>query len=175
MLIRHGRTDWNKMKLIQGWSDVELNEEGIGEVKKFSESIKRNYWDYIISSDLSRARHTADIISKYLNIPLLVTEKLRERNYGVFEGLDIESLWNKNTQINVISELPEGESYKNFYKRINCFWNTLTQDYIDKNLIVVTHKGVLHIICNIIGITNEWDNLSFLEVDFGNTYNGKSK
>lgn len=41
MLIRHGQTDWNKKKLVQGWSDIELNEEGINETKKFSKSIEK--------------------------------------------------------------------------------------------------------------------------------------
>ena len=166
MLIRHGQTDWNKKKLVQGWSDIELNEEGINETKRFSKSIEKNYWDYVISSDLSRARETATIISKHLNIPLLITDKLRERNYGVYEGFDIEYLTYKQTHINIMSEFPEGESYKFFYKRINFFWNRLIQEYSDKNLIIITHKGVLHIICNIIGIKIEWDNLTFIEVDF---------
>jgi probable phosphoglycerate mutase len=168
LLIRHGQTDWNKKKLIQGWSDIQLNEEGVSEVKEFSKSIKRDYWDYVISSDLSRARHTADIISKTLSIPLIITDRLRERNYGLYEGLDIKCLLNKQTRLNFKSELLEGESYKIFYKRVNLSWNILYEKYGDEKIIVVTHKGVLQIICNIIGITKKWDNLSFLEVDFQN-------
>ena len=171
LLIRHGQTDWNKKKLIQGWSDIQLNEEGVSEVKEFSKSIKRDYWDYVISSDLSRARHTADIISKTLSIPLIITDRLRERNYGLYEGLDIKCLLNKQTRLNFKSELLEGESYKIFYKRVNLSWNILyekSKKYGDEKIIVVTHKGVLQIICNIIGITKKWDNLSFLEVDFQN-------
>ena len=169
LLIRHGQTDWNCQNKIQGWSDVDLNNKGISEINDLCKFIKKGYWDYVITSDLTRAKQTAEIISKKLNIPIVILANLRERNYGVFEGNYIECLKNENIQFNFLTKVPAGESYKHFYKRIFNCWDIIYRKYKSKKIIIVTHKGVMQIICSIVGISNnKCDDLSSVEFYFIN-------
>ncbi|WP_240607359.1 histidine phosphatase family protein [Cryobacterium aureum] len=87
-LIRHGQTDWNAAARIQGATDIPLNDVGRGQAADAVAPLKRYSWDFIVSSPLSRAAETADLIGEQLGldearrIPGLI-----ERNYGPAEGL----------------------------------------------------------------------------------------
>ena len=87
-LIRHGQTDWNAAARIQGATDIPLNDVGRGQAADAVAPLKRYGWDFIVSSPLSRAAETADLIGEQLGldaarrIPSLI-----ERNYGPAEGL----------------------------------------------------------------------------------------
>ena len=87
-LIRHGQTDWNAAARIQGATDIPLNDVGRGQAADAVVPLKRYDWDFIVSSPLSRAVETADLIGQQLGldaarrIPGLI-----ERNYGPAEGL----------------------------------------------------------------------------------------
>lgn len=161
MLVRHGKTEWNVNDRIQGWSDIDLNEEGIFQVKKFCKMLKKGYWNYVLSSDLKRASHTANLISEYLNIPIITYSGFRERNYGKLEGATKQELANEYLKINYLSTMPEGESYKTFYRRVHkCLYDVICT-YGNAKIIIVAHNGVLQIISNYFGVSNEWDNLSY--------------
>lgn len=85
-LLRHGQTDSNLSGIIQGQSlDVPLNGEGIKQSKKVAELLK-GHIEKIISSDLLRAYQTAEIIGETLGISVETDKRLREMNYGVWEG-----------------------------------------------------------------------------------------
>jgi probable phosphoglycerate mutase len=87
-LIRHGQTDWNAAARIQGATDIPLNNVGRGQAADAVAALKLYDWDFIVSSPLSRATETADVIGDLLGlatarrIPSLI-----ERNYGPAEGL----------------------------------------------------------------------------------------
>ncbi|WP_104132990.1 histidine phosphatase family protein [Cryobacterium sp. M91] len=87
-LIRHGQTDWNAAARIQGATDIPLNDVGRGQAADAIAPLKRYDWDFIVSSPLSRAAETADLIGERLGLdtarrlPALI-----ERNYGPAEGL----------------------------------------------------------------------------------------
>ena len=91
-LIRHGQTDWNAAARIQGATDIPLNDVGRGQAADAVAPLKRYDWDFIVSSPLSRAAETADLIGEQLGldeaqrIPGLI-----ERNYGPAEGLSAGS------------------------------------------------------------------------------------
>ncbi|MDK8642541.1 histidine phosphatase family protein [Niallia taxi] len=85
-LIRHGSTAWNKEGRAQGSSDIPLDEEGLKGAKLLAERLQEGDWRIIYSSDLTRARQTAEIIANKLQIKLVLDERLRETNGGLIEG-----------------------------------------------------------------------------------------
>lgn len=86
ILIRHGTTLWNLEGRIQGISDVELAPEGLRQAKLLAENFPFDKVDAIYSSDLSRAKNTAQFIADKFNLPVQTTNGLREMDFGCWEG-----------------------------------------------------------------------------------------
>ena len=86
-LFRHGETDWNREGRLQGHTDTPLNTTGLDQARALSESLRPHRLDAVVSSDLQRARHTAQIVAETLGVPLYVEPDLRETNVGAAEGL----------------------------------------------------------------------------------------
>lgn len=117
----------------------------------------------IISSDLSRARQTADIINSELELPIEYTEKLREMNNGELAGMlnrDAEKLYPglyANT-LEMDEKYPNGESPIEFYNRIaKNFREIIDENKNLNNIMLVTHSGVINIIYHIVK-KQEWSN-----------------
>lgn len=89
-LVRHGQTDWNLNGIYQGQSDIPLNETGIQQARDLAVELRQTRFERIYSSDLDRARQTAEIIAAELGVPVVVDARLREINQGVWEGKTIE-------------------------------------------------------------------------------------
>lgn len=88
-LVRHGKTDWNAKGIIQGQTDIPLNEEGLKQAEALARRLANDgpLWDAVISSDLQRACVTAELLAEGMDVPLLQSdERLRERYFGVIEG-----------------------------------------------------------------------------------------
>lgn len=89
--IRHGQTDWNATERLQGSSDIPLNDTGRQQAREVMTALDATEWDVIVSSPLSRARETAQIIAAGLGIELGRSyELLVERDYGQAEGITDE-------------------------------------------------------------------------------------
>jgi len=89
-LARHGRTEWNQARRFQGLTDIPLDDVGRGQARALANAL-RGRIEAVIGSDLLRASETARIIAGALELPLLAIDaNLRERGYGVFEGLTRE-------------------------------------------------------------------------------------
>lgn len=86
-LARHGETDWNRESRWQGHADIALNDQGRAQAAALAERLRPLGVVRAITSDLSRARETAAIVASRLGLPLDVDPALRERCFGVFEGL----------------------------------------------------------------------------------------
>ena len=85
--IRHGQTDWNREGLLQGSSDIPLNDTGRAQAHDAFMTLRSRPWDVVVSSPLQRARETAAIIAEGLDIPLgQAYPELIERDYGPLEG-----------------------------------------------------------------------------------------
>lgn len=146
-LIRHGETEWNKLSIIQGNTDIPLNDTGKSQAKVIGEYISSCKWDAIVSIHLKRANQTADIISDTLNIHSITVDKnLAERNYGKVEGMKSEEVRIKYPDRNY-----EGaEQWDSFKNRV--FLSVLHQAKTinANNIIIVSHGGsinsVLHIL-----------------------------
>ncbi|WP_339317212.1 histidine phosphatase family protein [Paenibacillus sp. FSL R10-2734] len=86
-LIRHGSTAWNKEGRVQGHTDNSLDAEGLQQAVLLAERLSTEQWDYIYSSDLLRARQTAEVIAKRLGMEIAgLVPGIREMNAGLIEG-----------------------------------------------------------------------------------------
>ena len=133
LMTRHGQTDWNVEKRVQGKADIELNETGIEQAKITSEKLKNEKIDVIISSPLKRAKQTAEIINQTLNCPIIYEDGISERDFGEFEGkqrtdFDFEGFWSykKNLQYD------KAENIRDFFERIYSTLDGMTEKYKGK-------------------------------------------
>ena len=143
LLTRHGQTDWNVQRRIQGKTDIELNNIGIMQAEETRKKLLNYNIDYIISSPLKRAKKTAEIIGKYRNIPIICYERIEERASGEFEGktskeMDFSLLWNRK----VNKKFEKAESVEEVFNRVNNFLENLKKEYPDKTVLLVTHGGI---------------------------------
>jgi probable phosphoglycerate mutase len=87
-LVRHGETDWNRQGLVQGTTDIPLNDTGRAQAAEAAQRLGRRGWDRVVTSTLSRAHETGAIIADALGLPEPSTHPgLVERRYGVAEGM----------------------------------------------------------------------------------------
>lgn len=139
-LIRHGEVNHNLHRLYNR-EDEDLNETGIKQAEKLKEKIKNIEYDFIISSPLTRAKHTANIIN-IENKDIIVDDRLSERDPGSLSGQPIEvtnreEYWNYYTTI----QYGTSENIKEFFNRVYNFLDELkTKNY--KNVLIVAHSGI---------------------------------
>ena len=146
-LLRHGLDD---ERYVGGHSDVELTEEGRKQIEASSIYIKDNLnIEKIYTSDVLRAKQTADIVNKYLNVDVVIDKNLRELDKGLLTGKLKKTLSKKeekNLHTDDINEkIIGGESMQDFYDRITLL---LKNNYFsDKhNTLIVTHRGVINML-----------------------------
>lgn len=141
-VVRHGQTDWNKKNVLLGSTDLPLNETGEKQAIELKNKLEGINFQVIFSSDLKRARKTAQIISDD-RIPIIKTNQLQERNYGKMEGTTPENIgmyWDikKNLTDNAV------ESLKDFLTRVFSSMDMIIDKTKDAdNILIVTHYGVV--------------------------------
>lgn len=140
-LVRHGETDWNRQRRIQGSSDIPLNDTGRRQAMHAGALLARRSWDAIYSSPLSRAFETASIISDQLGLgePRALAA-LVERNYGDAEGMtdvQISRRWPGSTPI------PGRESRDAVARRVARALKRLAREQPGGHFILATHGGVI--------------------------------
>ena len=87
LLVRHGETDWNLERRVQGQTDIELNTTGIAQAHALAEALADVYLVGVVASDLARARDTAAIVAEQQRLELRLDPGLREKDFGTWEGL----------------------------------------------------------------------------------------
>ena len=87
LLVRHGETDWNAEGRLQGQTDRPLNDFGRRQARQLAEQLAGEEFEAICSSDLARARETAEILAERLGLPVELDPDLREKDWGNWEGL----------------------------------------------------------------------------------------
>lgn len=147
-LTRHGETEWNEKKLIQGHTDIPLNKKGEKQAKDLSKKLSHIKFDAVFSSDLVRAKKTAEIIVLEKKLIVQTTKALRERYFGKFQGQSFGDIKNKNI-LDLINKLKSAShSFKNEVEgdeaiivRLLIFLRKITVTYQGKTVLVVTHGG----------------------------------
>ncbi len=150
ILIRHGETLWNTESRIQGHLDSPLTQTGFSQAKNLAQRFKSEEIAALYSSDLGRAYDTARYISEIKGLPILVKPCLRERNFGILQGVQKKNLASEYPEIFRYYQshdpdyvIPEGESIKQFSQRcVECI-EKLAQQCAGKRILIITHGGVL--------------------------------
>ena len=154
-LMRHGQTDWNEQGLVQGASDIPMNDTGRGQARQAAEALKDIPFDLVLTSPLSRARETAELVTAGRNIPIRVSENLKEMSFGIYEGKTSRMY----PGIREIFLHPEryvpigGESFEDLDKRCRAFLHQAAElEGQYSCLLVCTHgaaiRGLLRAIQN---------------------------
>ncbi|MBM6751179.1 histidine phosphatase family protein [Mediterraneibacter glycyrrhizinilyticus] len=158
-IVRHGETDWNRQKKVQGHTDIPLNEYGRHLAEETAEGMKDIPIDIGYTSPLKRARETAEIILKGRNIPLLDEPRIQEIGFGIYEGIhtgtqekepgsDEFNLFFTDTASYIP---PEGaESVEELYERTGQFLEELCgrRELEDKNILISTHGAAMTALLN---------------------------
>lgn len=154
-LVRHGETEWNVKKIIQGQTDSSLTKTGTVQAKNLAKKLKRVYFDKIFSSDLFRAKRTAEIIAAEKRLAVVTTKLLRERAFGKYEGWPIEKYYKNFEKYFVENKrLSDMEAYKRkpdkdiesdeeIVNRLITFIREVAIGYPGKTILVVTHGGIM--------------------------------
>ncbi len=149
-LLRHGKTQWNVKKKIQGFSDSPLTQEGKIGVKLWAETLKAVHWHRILASDLGRSRQTVSILVEELHLTVSFDPRLREQNWGAWEGKTLEELRSEfprelQQQIDAgwSFRAPDGESRLEVLYRAQKALLEATTTWPKENILVVSHQGVI--------------------------------
>jgi broad specificity phosphatase PhoE len=160
-LVRHGETDWNMIRRIQGGaSDIPLNEKGKKQAEGVAVRLKSEPIKAIYSSPLQRALHTAQAIARYHDLPIETLPSLKEILVGELEGvsgsemkLRFDQLICQTCQDRSLVKLPGGESLSDVQIRA---WSTLQEisaKHVEGNLVLVSHYFViLSLICTVLNL-----------------------
>ncbi|MBE5882155.1 MAG: histidine phosphatase family protein [Lachnospiraceae bacterium] len=148
-IIRHGETEWNKVKRLQGQTDIPLAEEGIRLARLTGEGMRDFPIDFVISSPLERAVQTARLLTEGRDIPILTDMRIIEISFGEWEGeciFDSEVLPKEFRRLFYEDPMhcicpPGGETFADVCRRTGNFYQSLLSnpDYADKNILISTH------------------------------------
>ena len=140
-LVRHGETEWNRIRRIQGISDIPLNDTGRAQAAALGDILVGHRFDLLVSSPLSRALETASIIADRLGMPKpLIIDDLIERNYGDAEGssgADLDIKYPPGTDI------PGREERSDVQKRVVRVLQDLAIRHPHADVLAVAHGGVI--------------------------------
>jgi uncharacterized phosphatase len=140
-LVRHGETDWNLARRIQGSTDIPLNNTGRAQAAATGRLLARRDWDLVVASPLSRARETAQIIARELGMPEpTLLPEIVERQYGDAEGLDYEEIAERFPDD---APVPGRESREEVAARVIPAIVNLAEQNPGAAIIVVSHGGVI--------------------------------
>ena len=145
-VARHGQTDWNSRNLVCGSTNLPLTEKGIEQAEALGERVKSLGIDVIIASPMIRAQQTAKAVSDATGLPIITDERLREHDYGAFEGVDRgkDEYWAQKYQF--AAKFPEGESVLQLAQRVYNVIDDVKRTYPDKTVLLVCHGGVSRMI-----------------------------
>ncbi len=151
--VRHGETDWNIKKRVQGHADRPLTKKGEDDAKKLARDFKEKSIDLIFSSQLKRSRKTAEIIGKVLGKEVRSTGALNERDFGSLTGKTWEEIGKIDPKFSDLDRKQQfnyrpfgGESAEDVKKRVDEFLEFLKKKYPGKNILLITHGGIIRLL-----------------------------
>ncbi|MCR1162865.1 histidine phosphatase family protein [Paenarthrobacter sp. UW852] len=145
-LVRHGQTDWNAERRLQGSTDIPLNDVGRGQARDAVAALSDRQWDVVVSSPLGRAAETAEIIAEGLGLTVSrLVPDLIERSFGPAEGLqagpELEAL-------RIPGGFRGGESDDNAATRGLAALESLASEFAGKRVLVVAHGTLIRLTLN---------------------------
>ncbi len=166
IVLRHGQSVFNKNKILAGWTDVPLSDEGREEAVNMSKKLLGISFDKVISSDLERAVETRNIICKQIdyNKEFIQSCMLKERNYGILQEKNIDNI------INTFGEKkffewrksyygcpPNGESLHQVKQRVGNYYDSTILPLLkeEQNVLLISHSNTLRALFVHIGLHTE--------------------
>jgi probable phosphoglycerate mutase len=153
LVVRHGETAWNVEGRIQGHRDSPLTPAGVAQARAVAERLRGERLSALFGSDLGRAVETARHVADATRLALRLHPGLRERAYGVFEGLtweEIERTWPEDFARARARDpehvVPAGESAARFRERVLATLARIAASSAGKRIAIVTHGGVLDVL-----------------------------
>ena len=150
MVVRHGETEWNTEGRRQGHLDSTLTAKGRAQAEALAQRFTPESCDAIYSSDLGRAYETARTIAEKTGHEVVPDARLRERNLGIFQGLDGDEIrarypteYEEHRNGGADHAVPEGESFREQTERNMLCLEELAKRHAGEVIMVVTHGGVL--------------------------------
>ena len=181
ILIRHGETEWNRERRIQGHTDIGLSAAGLDQARQLATRLASEPIRALYTSDLARARETASLLADALALPPRMTPLLREVGFGAWEGLtvsELEARWPDEyaawRQDSVTYRPPEGERIEELQQRSMAAVAEILTAHPGERVAVFGHGGsVKAILCALMGFSlSIWrrlrvDNTSISRLVFG--------
>lgn len=150
ILVRHAETTWNRERRMQGTTDTQLSDVGRAQAEALARRLANETFSALYSSDLSRARETARVIARHSRRELRLDPRLRERAFGVFEGLTADEIRARYPEEYACFasrdpdyEVPGGESARGFARRCLACLGEIAERHEGGEILVVTHGLVL--------------------------------
>ena len=145
-VVRHGETDENINKVMQGNMDTLLNDTGRRQALEVKNRLGDTKIDLIISSPKARALETAKIISDG-RFPIITDDRLLSRDHGEFQGktryeVDLEDYWN----IKINRQYERAESVGHMFERVTDLLGDIKKNYRGKTVMIATHSGICRIL-----------------------------
>ena len=158
-IVRHGRTDWNDQKRLQGQTDIPLNDTGRAMAKEAGERYADIPFDICFSSPLCRAKETAELLLQGRDVPIRFDDRLKEMAFGEYEGV-AQSFSIPNCPVNEFffhpaeytEAVPGGENVNELLGRTGSFYKEEVVPLLreGKNVLIVGHGAMnLSFICNV--------------------------
>ena len=160
-LVRHGQTVWNRDRLFQGQSDVELTDLGKTQSRLVAEEVLGFGPESVYTSPLSRTRYIADFIGEGIDKDIIEVPGLLELNLGLLEGKPGEDL--RKNWLEIIKnwrghpskvEMPSGEAFLQLHQRVSHALNSLVESETKDVIVLVSHNFVIKVLlCGILGLS----------------------
>ncbi|MCD6401797.1 MAG: histidine phosphatase family protein [Anaerolineales bacterium] len=167
-LVRHGETSYNAERRIQGSSDIPLNAKGIQQAEQAAEKLTNLGIEVLLSSLLTRARQTAEIIGNKLNLETILMPQFVERRMGIFEGVTYSEINEKQPEMwdrfmhQYFAAPPSGESLFEVSLRVKDGLDIIRETYPNKTVLLVAHGYVGRVINGIIKRVQDEEFYDFL-------------
>lgn len=154
-LMRHGQTEWNVQRRVQGHTDTPLTAEGLEQARERAQSLRGVHFDAVFSSDLLRAKRTAEIVIADHNLLVTTNKLLREQFFGSYEGAYVEEFREElrrmievrktlSLQENLDLDIGGGaETHMQVTTRLITFLREASAAYPGKTVLIVSHGSVI--------------------------------
>lgn len=155
LLVRHGETDWNLQHRVQGHTDRPLNDTGREQALALARELENMKIDAVYSSDLMRAHETARIVAGERGLDVIVIPGLRERDFGTWEGLTDEEIFERFPQARH-GPWGDAESREEMLQRVEEALARIAAAHPDGHVLVITHGGPVRAVlaaCGVDGVS----------------------